>query len=225
MKAQITRMLATVVLAISLTAIATTAVAGGPAGSLEGKYKLIKPPQPTADSARVEVIEFFAYDCLPCYRIFDDMQAFEQNKPAYVDVFKIPVFVPHAKTTSWKRHARAYYAAMVIGVAERTHRAYYEVLHVEKHKLQTRKAVAQWFEEQGVDRAAFETAYQSEEVSRLMEQTKQTLRRYRVRSVPQIVVNGKYRVRNKTARGYVDKTLYGNIVAVTQALAQREHEK
>ena len=222
MRSQTNRWMAGVALALSLAAGSTIAVAGGPAGSLEGKFKLIKPPQPTADPARVEIIEFFAYDCRPCYRIFDEMQAFEREKPSYVDIHKIPSF---RNKTSWKRHARAYYAATLLGVAERTHRPLYEALHVEKRKLGTAKAIGEWFEEQGVDRAAFESAYGSEEVDRLIAETKQILRRYRVRSVPQIVVNGRYRVSNKTARAYVKDAEYGNITAVIRALAQREHEE
>ena len=226
MRSRIVRMLTAGAAAAIIATAAGNTAAGGPAGSLEGKYKTIKPVQPTANPERVEVIEFFAYDCKPCYKILADMRAFEADKPDYVDVYKVPSFPADPnKKSSWRKHARAYYAATVLGIAERTHDALYEALNVEKRKLRSSKAIIDWFEEQGVDRTAFETAYRSEEVDRLMKGTRATMRRYRVRGVPRIVIEGKYAVSNRGAKGYVDRTLHGNIVAVTRALAQRAYEE
>ena len=226
MSSRILRMLAACAAAAIIATAVGNAAAGGPAGNLEGKYRTIKPPQPTANPERVEVIEFFAYDCRPCYRIVNDMRAFEAGKPEYVDLHKIPFF-PNSpsRVSSWRKHAKAYYAATILGVLERTHGAFYEAFHVHKRKLRSDKAIIDWFEEQGINRSAFENAYRSERVKDLMKAAKATWRRYRIRGVPLIAINGEYRVMNKGAKGYVDDTLYGNIVPVTRALAQRAHEE
>jgi thiol:disulfide interchange protein DsbA len=90
-------------------------------------------------------------------------------------------------------HAQMFYALEGMGELERLHGKIFEAMHVDKRDLKTRAAVDACLAENGVDMAQFDEAMSSFAVAAKANRARALMRRYGVRSVPSLVVDGRYR--------------------------------
>jgi thiol:disulfide interchange protein DsbA len=179
-----------------------------------GKYDLIKPAQPTETEGKIEIIDVFWYGCPHCYQFMPTMEAYEINKPDYVEVRRMPaIFRP-----LWELHARAFYTADLLGVTDKLHRPIFEAMHKQKRQLDTREALIKFFGEHGVSQTDFEKTYDSFAVESLIRKSHVMQGRYGVRGTPSVIVNGKYRVSASKAGGY------DGMLKVIQALVEQEQK-
>ena len=181
---------------------------------IEGRYEVLHPPQLTETGDRIEVVDVFWYGCPACYRFLPAMEAFERDKPEYVEIRRLPAVFRE----TWAVHARAFYTARILGAAEATHRALFDEIHANQRPTDTREALGAFFERHGVDRAEFDRTYDSFAVESMVRKSVVMQQRYGVRGTPSVIVNGKYRVTGRLAGSYE------NMVEITRALAEREYE-
>ena len=179
---------------------------------IDGRYDVLQPTQLTETGDRIEVVDVFWYGCPHCYTFLPYLEAYDKVKPDYVEVRRMPAVF----RDSWDAHARAYYTAMLLGVANRTHRALYEEIHERGKPTDDRESLAAFFERHGVDRAEFEKTYDSFAVESLVRKSVVMQKRYGVTGTPSVVVNGKYRVTAQRAGNH------DNMIAVIGQLAERE---
>lgn len=173
--------------------------ARGGADYAEGfEYQAIVPPGPLAgEGDGIEVAELFWYGCPHCYRFEPLVEAWLARRPEDVRFVRVAVPLnPH-----WEPHARAWYAARLLGVAERTHKALFDAIHAERQRLATREALAGFYARHGVDRDAFLRAFDSFAVHAKVRRAAALARAWGVHSVPTMVVNGRYRVTSRMAGG------------------------
>lgn len=180
----------------------------------QGKYELIDPPQPTDTPGKVEVVDVFWYGCPHCFTFLPAMEAYEANKPDYVEIRRMPAIFRQ----NWEVHARAYYTAMLLNVVDRIHRPLFEAIHVKKLPLDSRDSLREFFVANGADGEAFDKTFDSFAVETLLRKSTVMQGRYGVRGTPSVIVNGKYRVSASLAGGYEE------MVQVADALAAREHK-
>jgi protein dithiol oxidoreductase (disulfide-forming) len=198
---------------VELAQADTAADALAAAGYQNGvQYQRLSPAQPTSSGPdQVEVAEFFMYSCPHCYNFEPYVQAWLQNKPDYVNFVRVP--------TVWnalvRLHAQAFYTAEALGKGEEMHTPFFREMHVEGNYLQSEDELAAFFARFGVDRAQFQSAFESFAVHTKLQRADELTRRYRVSSTPTIVVNGKY-VTNATMAGGYDElmTLIDTLTAV-----------
>ncbi len=200
--------------ALTWAAMAPHATAQSMAMDIEGKYEVLQPPQQTETGDRIEVVDVFWYGCPHCYVFLPVMEAYEQVKPEYVEIRRLPAVFRE----NWVAHARAFYTAMLLGEVERTHRPLFEEIHEQRNPTDHREALAAFFERQGVDRIAFEQTWDSFAVESLVRKSVLMQRRYGITGTPSVVVNGKYRVTGRLAGSYDD------MIRVVAALVERERE-
>ncbi|MCY4349585.1 MAG: thiol:disulfide interchange protein DsbA/DsbL [Thiotrichales bacterium] len=181
---------------------------------IEGKYEVLQPPQQTETGDRIEVVDVFWYGCPHCYVFLPVMEAYEQVKPDYVEIRRLPAVFRE----NWAAHARAFYTASLLGVLDRTHRPLFEEIHEQRNPTDHREALAAFFERQGVDRSAFEQTWDSFAVESLVRKSVLMQQRYGITGTPSVVVNGKYRVTGRLAGSY------DNMIAVVMALVERERK-
>jgi thiol:disulfide interchange protein DsbA len=194
MKKILTAILAPLLLATSLQLSAEPSEAFKPGVD----YDLIDPPQPTADPARVEVMEFFWYGCPHCYHFEPDLNAWLKHKPDAVDFRRQPaVFNEH-----WAAHAKAFFTASVLGVLDRLHPEFYDAIQNKKETLESEADLAEFFKANGVAEADFHKAYQSFAVDSEMRQAGGMAAKYGVTGTPALVVNGKYLVSPGKAKSF-----------------------
>jgi thiol:disulfide interchange protein DsbA len=151
-------------------------------------YQRIDTQVPTSSDDTVEVVEAFWYGCGHCYNLEPAIETWVANKPENVAFTRLPTVLGR----SWEPHARAYHTAEVLGVLDKIHEPLLEAIHSEKRRLSNEDQLAEFFAEQGVDKETFRKAYRSFAVETRLKRSQDLVKRYRIRSVPTIVVNGKY---------------------------------
>lgn len=145
-------------------------------------------PQPVPAGDVIELVEFFWYGCPHCARFQPYFVSWVKRQPADVLLRRVPA----AFRPSWVPHARLYYALEALGTLERYHEQVYHAYHVERVPLDSAAAIADWAEQQGMNRERWLAAYDSEDVDRKLAGDREALLRYTVTGTPSIVVDGRY---------------------------------
>lgn len=153
------------------------------------QYNLITPVPAEGQGDQVEVVEFFWYGCPHCFMLEPSMKEWLAKKPENIQFVRVPVMFGGAANM----HAKAYYALEAIGEAERLHESFFEVINKEKRKLRTREALDKFLAGQNVDMEKFNKAMKSFAVQTKANRSAALMKRYGIRSVPTLVIDGRYR--------------------------------
>ena len=176
---------------IALAGLLATSAWAETSYSEGAQYKKVSPAQPTTTegTGKVEVVELFWYGCPHCYRLEPLVDRWLKKKPANVEFVRVPgVFRPE-----WEIHARAFYAAQVLGVSDKVHTPIFEAIHEQKRNLSTDDAMMQLFAEYGVSNDEFKRVFHSFAVETKVRRARDLSQRYGAEGVPTLIVNGKYR--------------------------------
>lgn len=159
----------------------------------EGKqYSAITPPPPEGSGNEVVVEEFFMYTCPHCKDLEPKMNGWLEKKPEGVSFSRVPAMFGGAATL----HAKAYYALEIIGEGERLHEPLFKAIHDEHKRLNKQDALEEFLEENKVDMDKYRAAFSSFTVQTKANRAAALMRRYAIRSVPALVVDGRYLVKN-----------------------------
>ncbi len=171
-------------------------VSAQPALYLEGThYETLNEPVRTVDPNRIEVTEIFWYGCSHCYAFEPLLESWAEKLPSDVAFVRSPGMW----NDLMKVHAQMYYAALELNVLDKTHSVVFNEIHQKGNYLQTEDEIRTVFVAQGVDPAEFDMAWKSFTVTSAVRQADTRMRAYGVRGVPNLIVNGKYRVTNNEA--------------------------
>ncbi|NIR31047.1 MAG: thiol:disulfide interchange protein DsbA/DsbL [Gammaproteobacteria bacterium] len=181
---------------------------------IAGKYERVQPPQPTQTEPQVEVLDVFWYGCPHCYDFLPHMERWEENKPEYASVRRMPAVF----RKSWVAHAKAYYTAKLLGVADEIHRPLFEEIHEKGRRMVNKADLMAFFKRFGVSEQDFLDTFDSFAVQSNVQRAITMQDRYGVMGTPTVIVNGKYRVSGSLAGSYP------NMVQVIDELVRREHE-
>lgn len=151
-------------------------------------YRLVEQPVRAEEGTDVEVLELFWYGCPHCFQLEPQLERWLENKPAGVSFRRMPA----AASPRWVPHAKAYYAAEMLGELDRLHKPLFKALHEQRRKVFTDEEIIAFAAEQGIDKDAFRKAYNSFPVDMQVRKSGELVRRYNIDGVPAIVVNGKY---------------------------------
>lgn len=196
---------------------------GGPANTTptsaqfkEGaNYVKVVPAQPTGVAPdKVEVVEVFWYGCGHCFALDPAIESWRsKTKPAYVEFVRVPAMWSEAT----RMHARIFYTAELLGKLEQLHTPIFREINVNGNQLNTVEKISAFFVKNGVSADEFQKAFSSFAVENKLQRADFLNRRYRIQSVPTVVVNGKYRTDVGMAGG--EQQLFGLI----GELAASEH--
>lgn len=155
---------------------------------LMGKdYKMLNTPQP-ASTHKIEVLEFFFYECGHCFHLHPLLAAWEKSKAADVEM----TYVPTIFRDSTEPLAHAYYALQDMGQIQQLDDAIYQAIHVTQSNLYDADTIGAFVSKHGVDRAKFEAAYNSFSVQSKVTHAKQMIRIYNIQGTPTLIVDGRY---------------------------------
>lgn len=187
-----------------LLAVATMFMAAAPASAADmlqpGKdYELISPPLPTDGNGKVQVVEMFWYGCPHCYEFEPRLEHWVKNKPANVEFVRIPAIF---NNPTWKLHAQTYYTAEVLGILDQFHEAFFDAIHKQRLRMNTRDSIRKFFEQFGIDNKTFTDTFDSFAVQAKVRRAADLTQKYGISGVPTIVVNGKYRTDGPMAKSY-----------------------
>lgn len=196
-------------------AVAAAGALAGPALILPAQAQVAKPEAGAdylvldkktaveAPAGKVEVVEFFWYNCPHCNAFEPTLEAWIKRAPKDVHVRRVPVgfrddFVPQQ---------RLYYTLEAMDLIDKLHGKVFAAIHAEKQQLTRGEAIADWVAKQGVDKAKFVEQYNSFSVATKASRATQLQNAYRVEGVPAMGVAGRF---------YTDGTLARNMPRALQ---------
>jgi thiol:disulfide interchange protein DsbA len=152
-------------------------------------YLTLDKPAPTeAAAGRVEVVEFFWYNCPHCNAFEPQFETWMKQTPKDVSVRRVPVsFRP-----DFEPQQRLYYVLEAMGKIEELHKKVFATIHVEKQALHTPELIAAWAEKQGLNKAKFVEFYNSFSVTAKTRKATQLQDSYKVAGVPSLGIAGRY---------------------------------
>ena len=193
--------------------------ASGPATSSKfaagTHYQVLVPAQPTsAGPGKVEVVEVFWYGCGHCYELDPAIESWRtKGKPPYVQFSRIPAMW----NESTRLQARVFYTAEALGKLDELHSLIFREVHVNGDPLNSVRSIAAFFKKHGVSAEDFEKTFSGFAVEAKLQRAQFLNQRYRVDSVPVMVVNGKYTTGVGTAGSE------RNLFTLIDELAAHEH--
>jgi thiol:disulfide interchange protein DsbA len=181
---------------------------------VEGEdYQTIADGQPFAPlDGKVEVVEVFSYACIHCAHFQPALAEWAKKQPAYVRFTPVPATLRQ----DWLPFARAYYAALNLGVAARSHDAVFKALHESGSlPLQNPSAgeIAAFYAQYGVKPQTFAYEFDGARVDAQVRRATDFAVREQVDGTPTLIVDGKYRVLGRS---------YGDALRIVDALVRRE---
>ena len=178
-------------------------------------YEVITPAQPTEDSEKIEVIEFFWYGCPHCYSFEPTLNKWLSAQSDNINFIRMPAIF----SKRWGKHAKAFFTAEALGVDEKLHDEFFDAIQNNNQRLESEDQLAEFFVAHGIDEQEFRAHYNSFMVDAKMRKAKSMAPRYGVRSVPTIIINGKYKTNASIAKGQQ------NITTVMDQLIAAESKK
>jgi thiol:disulfide interchange protein DsbA len=169
-------------------------------------YLVLDKPAPVeAPAGKVEVIEFFWYDCPHCNAFEPALDAWIKRSAKDVYVRRVPVgfrddFVPQQ---------RLFYTLEAMDLLDRLHGKVFAAIHAERQLGKGAKGaeIADWVSRQGVDKAKFQEQFNSFTIATKVSRATQLQNVYRVEGVPALGVAGRF---------YTDGTLAKNMPRALQ---------
>ncbi len=204
---------------------ACCASAGAQSKWIEGThYFLVQPAQPTSTPGKIEVLDVFSYACPACNAFQPTVDKLKAALPPEARMAYLPAaFNPQE---DWPVFQRAFLAAQILGVAEKTHDAMYDAVWgkgslsisdkitgrlLPQAQQPTIEDVAKFYTAYGVKTEDFLAAAKSFTMDMQIRQADAQVLAEQVQGTPTLIVNGKYRVTPKSAGGYpqtIDLVLY-----------------
>jgi thiol:disulfide interchange protein DsbA len=154
-------------------------------------YQVLIPAQPTsAGPGKVEVVEVFWYGCGHCFALDSSIESWRaKDKPSYVEFLRVPAMW----NDTVRMHARVFYTAELLGKLEQFHTLIFREIHTNGDMLNTVDKISAFFKKNGVSNEEFQKAFSSFAVESKLQRADFLNRRYKVESVPVVIVNGKYK--------------------------------
>ncbi|MBW7929939.1 MAG: thiol:disulfide interchange protein DsbA/DsbL [Gammaproteobacteria bacterium] len=179
-------------------------------------FKVLTTAQGTTGTpGKIEVTEAFWYGCPHCYQFDPILQDWVKKLPADVSFVRLPV----TWNPTHQIHARLFYTAQALGKIDEMHTAIFREIHLENHMLTTESEIQAFFARFGVSADEFQKTFRSFAVESQLKRAKELTERYQIRSVPLLIVDGKY---STDAPGI--KSL-NDMVAVATELVERERQR
>ena len=162
---------------------------------VEGEHYDVITPALRGKSDKIEVTEFFWYGCTHCYSF--EPQIAQWKKSLDDDV--VVVGSPAMWNALMEVHAKAFYAAQVLGVLDKVHMPLFQAINVDRRRLDSEDELAALFAASGVAREDFQRAFNSFGVGSQVRQADSRARSARITGTPAMMVAGKYRISTRKA--------------------------
>jgi thiol:disulfide interchange protein DsbA len=147
-----------------------------------------------APAPKVEVVDFFWYNCPHCNAFEPSLQAWIKKLPDDVVIRRVPV----AFRDNMVPQQRLYYVLESMGKVADMHVKVYDAIHKENVDLTRLETMAPWVAKQGIDPARFSEIYNSFTISARARRASEVQDAYAVEGVPALGIAGRW---------YTDTTL------------------
>ena len=153
---------------------------------------------------KIEVAEVFMYSCPHCYDLESFINTWEENKDPNIRFIRIPAVFNQLAAL----HAQLYYTEVFLGQSGKLkdpaafREMVFDAYHRRGNRLTSETAIQRLFAQAGVSEDDFNRTWNSFEVNQALRRAREMAVNYGVKSVPMIVVNGKYTTDAGSAGSY-----------------------
>jgi thiol:disulfide interchange protein DsbA len=167
-------------------------------------YMVLPKPLPTdVAKGKLEVLEFFWYNCPHCNAFEPALSAWSKKLPKDVDLKRVPVRFRE----DFEAQQRAYYVLEALGKVEELQSKMFAAIHVEKQNLAKLDNLVVWAEKNGIPNVKFTELFNSFSVVGKAKRAAQLQEQFKVEGVPALGVGGRF---------YVDGSLAGSMERALQ---------
>jgi thiol:disulfide interchange protein DsbA len=169
---------------------APSAALAQPKGMVEGvNYVRLGQPLPITLPGKIEVIEFFWYECPHCNAFEPALEAWSKQLPADVVLNRVPVWFREEPFTAQQK---LYYAIESLGLVPTLHRRVFYAIHNEHLRLRTPEDISAFVLQNGIDPVKFMAVYGSFAIEARVQQARQLAAAYKIDGVPAMGVQGRF---------------------------------
>jgi len=174
---------------LAAAAFASTVLALAPAAAQQppGVVEL-NPPLPTDAKGKIEVVEFFWYECPHCYALEPALEAWIKTLPSDVEFRRVPATF----NDRWNISARVFYALEAMGLLDKLHRPLLDAIHKDRLRITDERQLTEWLQAKGVDVAKFSSTLKSFAVEGRLKRATILVQGSKIDGVPALMVNGQY---------------------------------
>lgn len=151
-------------------------------------YRKVNTPQPLQVQGKIEVIEFFWYQCPHCYRMEPMVQAWKKTLGKDVNFIRIPA--------SWgapmDEHQKIFYALNALKKNDDIDAKIFHAMHEEGQGLAKPDMVSAFMVKNGIAKADWDAAHDSFSVTTDIAKANALFKAYELKGVPNFVINGKF---------------------------------
>lgn len=158
---------------------------------------LAKPAPVETPSGKIEVLEFFWYNCPHCNAFEPLLSGWTKKLPKDVVFRRVPV----AFREDFGPQQRLYFALETMGLVDKLHAKVFYAIHVERQRLDQPDAIMDWVAKQGVDKAKFADQFNSFSAASKLKRAVQLQDAYKVEGVPAMGVAGRFYTDGTLAKG------------------------
>ena len=174
---------------VAAAGFAAIALAHPPASAQSvGAFLEINPPIATDGKGKIEVVEFFWYECPHCYALEPYLEKWVKQLPGDVEFRRVPAMF----NERWIISARVYYALEAMGLLDKLHRPLLDAIHKDRLRITDEAQLTAWLKAQGVDVAKFSATLKSFAVEGRLKRAQSIVQGSRIDGVPALMVNGQY---------------------------------
>ena len=168
-----------------------------------------------APVGKIEVIEFFWYECPHCNALEPALDAWTRRLPDDVAFRRVPVWF---REEPFGPQQRLFYTLEALGLVPTLHRKVFQAIHGERARVRTAEDMAAFALKNGADPIAFMTTYNSFGVQTKAQQARQTASAYKIDAVPAMGVQGRYYTNGNLANAGLPPGPIDRMLGVVDAL-------
>jgi protein dithiol oxidoreductase (disulfide-forming) len=156
---------------------------------------------------KIEVLEFFWYGCVHCYNLEPSVEKWEKTLPKDVLFRRVPAVF----NDRWAIDAAIFYTFEAMGILDKVHRPFFDAIHRDRLRTDSKEALEAWLQKQNVDVKKFNETMKSFGVQSKTRRAAQLTALYKIDGTPAMAVNGRYTVsteQGRTQQGMFDTVNY-----------------
>ena len=177
-------------LSASLAGAALPLATAQPKAPAEGvNYVRLAEPAPAGPAGKIDVIEFFWYECPHCNAFEPALEAWVRRQPDDVAFRRVPVWF---REEPFSAQQRLFYALEALDAVPTLHRKVFYAIHGERVRMRTPEDFSAFALNNGIDPLTFIAAYNSFGVQSKALQARQIASAYKIDAVPAMGVQGRY---------------------------------
>jgi thiol:disulfide interchange protein DsbA len=168
---------------------------------VEGKQylKLGKPVPIAPNGGKIDVVEFFSYECPHCNEFEPTLEAWVKRLPSDVNFHRFPVpFLPN-----YENFQHLYYTLETLNLVDAMQAKVFNAVHIEHRRLDKPDDIAAFATRSGLDAAKFMGVFNSFAVQVKVRQANQQRDAFNVNSIPTLAVQGLFTTSPADAGGAV----------------------